>query len=143
MRRHELPTVHEYYLLGCMTLCALFTIVLGVAIVIAAWSTRENWDRDVDPIAAARSGHGKELVVHYGCTSCHALPVAAPKGMVGPPLTHIGSQSYIAGTFPNHEIWMTLWIENPQNLKPGTAMPNLNIGERDARDIATYLATLR
>ena len=143
MRRPELPTVHEYYLLGCMALCGLFTIVLGIAIVIAAWTTRENWDRNVDPIALARSTHGKELVVRYGCTSCHTIPVAAPKGMVGPSLAHIGSQSYIAGSFPNHEIWMTLWIANPQRLKPGTAMPNLNIDERDARDIATYLATLR
>src|SRR5947209_6537345 len=103
MRRQELPAVHEYYLLGCMTMCALFTVVLGVAIVIAAWTTRANWDRNVDPIASARSRHGKDLVVRYGCTSCHELPLAAPKGMVGPPLTHIGRQSYIAGTFPNHE----------------------------------------
>ena len=143
IRRPELPAVHEYYLLGCMTMCALVAVVLGVAIVIAAWTTRENWDRDVDPIVSARSTHGKELVLRYGCTSCHVLPLAAPEGAVGPPLTHIGSQSYIAGSFPNHEIWMTLWIENPQRLKPGTAMPNLDISERDARDIATYLATLR
>lgn len=143
MRSHELPTVHEYHLIGCMTVCALITVILGVAILIGAWTTRENWDRNVDPIASARSARGQELVVRDGCTSCHALPLAAPEGLVGPPLTHIGSQSYIAGTFPNHEIWMTLWIQNPQRLKPGTAMPNLNIGERDARDIATYLATLR
>src|SRR5205807_6740036 len=77
MRQHELPTVHEYHLFGCMTLCAIFTIVTGLSIVIAAWTTRENWDRNVDPIASARSRRGKDIVVHYGCTSCHELPAAA------------------------------------------------------------------
>jgi cytochrome c len=35
------------------------------------------------------------------------------------------------------------WIRDPQHLKPGTAMPDLAVGERDARDIAAYLHTLR
>jgi cytochrome c len=143
MRQRELPAAHEYHLFGCMAVCALTTVLIAFAILMAAWTTRERWITDVDPIASARSRHGRELIMRYGCTSCHVLPITGPEGMVGPPLTHIGSQSYIAGRFPNEEIWMTLWIQNPQRLKPGTGMPDLNIGERDARDIATYLATLR
>jgi cytochrome c1 len=71
------------------------------------------------------------------------IPDAAPQGIVGPTLTSMGRRSYIAGRFPNHEIWMTLWLKDPQQLKPGSAMPNLGVGERDARDMAAYLATLR
>jgi len=83
------------------------------------------------------------LVTIYGCPSCHVIPDAAPQGMVGPTLTSMGRRSYIAGRFPNHEIWMTLWLKEPQQLKPGSAMPNLGVGERDARDMAAYLAKLR
>jgi cytochrome c1 len=31
----------------------------------------------------------------------------------------------------------------PQAIEPGTAMPNLDVREQDARDIAAYLYTLR
>jgi cytochrome c2 len=87
---------------------------------------------------------GHALVMRYGCLSCHSVPNSAgPQGLVGPSLDKIGRRSYIAGRFPNEEIRMTLWLQNPQRLKPGTVMPNLNVGERDARDMAAYLATLR
>ena len=64
-------------------------------------------------------------------------------GRVAPQLTHMASRSYIAGRFPNIQIWMIAWIEHPQRLKPGTAMPELGVPERDGRDMAAYLATLR
>jgi cytochrome c1 len=36
---------------------------------------------------------------------------------------------------------MQQWIRNPQHVSPGTAMPDLNVGERDARDITAFLYT--
>jgi cytochrome c1 len=38
---------------------------------------------------------------------------------------------------------MVRWLRFPQQVAPRTAMPNLGVTERDARDIAAYLATLR
>jgi cytochrome c1 len=35
------------------------------------------------------------------------------------------------------------WIETPQAIEPGTAMPNLGVTEQRARDMAAYLYTLR
>jgi cytochrome c1 len=35
------------------------------------------------------------------------------------------------------------WLREPQAVHPGTAMPDLDVSERDARDIAAYLGTLR
>jgi cytochrome c1 len=34
---------------------------------------------------------------------------------------------------------MERWIRNPQQVSPGTAMPDLKVGEEDARDITTFL----
>jgi cytochrome c1 len=55
----------------------------------------------------------------------------------------MASRLYIAGEFPNVPQYMVRWIENPQAMKAHNAMPNLNVSERDARDIAAYLYTLR
>jgi cytochrome c1 len=38
---------------------------------------------------------------------------------------------------------MVRWLREPQAVDPLTAMPPLGVSERDARDIAAYLATLR
>jgi cytochrome c1 len=38
---------------------------------------------------------------------------------------------------------MARWLRAPQALAPLTAMPNLGMSERDARDIAAFLATLK
>ena len=34
------------------------------------------------------------------------------------------------------------WIRYPQSVVPGNAMPNMGIGDQEARDIAAYLYTL-
>ena len=36
---------------------------------------------------------------------------------------------------------MEQWIRDPQQVSPGTAMPDLNVGEGDARDITAFLYT--
>jgi cytochrome c1 len=38
---------------------------------------------------------------------------------------------------------MIAWLQNPQAIVPGNAMPNMGLSEPDARDITAYLYTLR
>ncbi|GJG89599.1 hypothetical protein tb265_47800 [Gemmatimonadetes bacterium T265] len=79
----------------------------------------------------------------YGCGSCHVVPgVDGAGGMVGPPLTAFGRRSYVAGVLPNTQENLVHWIQQPQAVVPGNAMPNLGVTDRDARDIAAYLYTL-
>jgi len=35
------------------------------------------------------------------------------------------------------------WVITPQEMKPGTAMPDLGLSEQQARDVAAYLYTLQ
>ena len=144
MHQEKLPSVHEYHLAGCLTLSAAGVIVLGALLLFVAYATRADWNPVLEPTGYAGDvKRGKRLVSAYGCPSCHEVRGLDPNGLVGPPLNQIASRSYIAGHFANHEIWMTQWLEQPQRLKPGTAMPDLNVPRRDALDMAAYLATLR
>ena len=87
---------------------------------------------------------GKQQIVAYGCGSCHVIPgVGQATGLVGPPLTHFAKRAYIAGEVPNNPDFLTQWIAVPQSIEPGTAMPNLGVSYGKARDIATYLYTLK
>jgi len=64
-------------------------------------------------------------------------------GKVGPPLTDFGERGYIAGELPNNADNLIRWIMDPRGVEPGTDMPNLNVTQSEARDIAAYLFTLR
>ncbi len=89
-------------------------------------------------------GRGAQLINSYGCATCHTVPgVRGADGTVGPPLTKFGLRSYIAGELPNSEDNLVRWIQDPQDVEPGTAMPDLGVTEADATDIAAYLESLR
>jgi cytochrome c2 len=87
---------------------------------------------------------GVELIAQHGCGACHVIPgVRGATGKVGPPLNQIGSQAIIGGTLPNTENNFIKWITAPQSVVPGNAMPNTELSDHDARDIVSYLRTLR
>ena len=68
--------------------------------------------------------------------------VVGSNAPVGPSLAHIAKRGFIAGVLPNTGENMTRWLSARQEVKPGTAMPDLHMRVRDAKDIAAYLATL-
>jgi cytochrome c len=83
---------------------------------------------------------GPTAIVRYGCGACHVIPgVGSAVGMVGPPLTAFSRRAYIAGELPNTADNLVTWITVPQAIEPGSAMPNLGVDDRSARDIAAYL----
>ena len=87
---------------------------------------------------------GQRLMAQYQCTACHAVPeVPGAAGNAGPPLELFGRRSYIAGGIPNTPPNLARWLDNPQAVKPGTAMPDLGVSPAEARHMAAYLLTLR
>jgi mono/diheme cytochrome c family protein len=87
---------------------------------------------------------GKRAARLHACLSCHAIPgLVGAHAPVGPPLDGIGSRTIIAGRLPNTPENMARWLRSPRQVNPDSAMPDLGVSERDARDIAAYLATLR
>jgi cytochrome c2 len=94
--------------------------------------------------AGGDAARGRALIAKEGCGSCHEIPgVASAHGLVGPPLDHMARRTTIAGMLPNTPQNMVRWIEAPQSVVPGNAMPNMEINDHDARDVAAYLYTLR
>jgi cytochrome c2 len=85
---------------------------------------------------------GEAMFIQYGCGSCHSLKnVRTATGMVGPPLDGVALRVIIGGHLSNTPANMEQWIRDPQHYSPGTAMPDLNVGAEDARDITAVLST--
>ncbi|KQQ87604.1 cytochrome C [Massilia sp. Leaf139] len=95
-------------------------------------------------VSGGNPAQGQRLMAQYQCTACHAIPeVPGPAGNAGPSLEQFGRSSYIAGGIPNTPDNLTRWLDNPQALKPGSAMPDLGVSPDEARHMAAYLMTLR
>lgn len=92
----------------------------------------------------ADPARGRIAVGQYGCAGCHAIPgFDGPEARVGPTLHGIGSRLMLGGVLPNSPENMAHWLRSPQSVSPPTAMPDLGVTERDARDMAAWLATLK
>ena len=123
--------------------------MLGIALAaVAAGAIYNDVDdrRDLRAHAAAATGgdpvRGEAMFIQYGCGACHRLAhVRKASGMVGPSLDGIAVREMIAGRLGNSPDNLQRWIRDPQAVSPGTAMPDLNVGERDARDITAFLYT--
>src|SRR6476469_4414680 len=90
------------------------------------------------------AGQGRALMQQYGCPSCHVIPgVKGAFGHVGPPLNEIALRTYLAGRILNTPEGLMRWVMHPRSVDEKTAMPEMNVTERDAADIASFLLTLR
>jgi cytochrome c2 len=125
---------------GVIALVIAGAVLAGV-IVDAVDDRNDMWDH-----AAATTGgdpsRGEAMFIQYGCGSCHGVKhVRKATGMVGPPLDGIAIRAMIAGKLPNQPDNMVRWIRDPQQVTPGTDMPDLHVSQRDARDITAFLYT--
>lgn len=135
----------------------LWAIVAFVAI-LPTLSPEEYRDRAraVAPLVAADAApaassadrgnaeRGKIALQQYACVTCHVIPgVVGANKTVGPSLPGIASRKYLAGVIPNTPDNMIRWLRSPQQIAPHSAMPDLGVAERDARDMAMFLDTLK
>ena len=102
-------------------------------------------ERKNDPrIHAGGADRGRHVLQQYGCIVCHEIPgIVGASVPVGPPLDRMGQRSFIGGVLENTPENMVRWLRTPQQFVPDGAMPNLDVSEQDARDMAAYLESLR
>jgi cytochrome c oxidase subunit II len=78
------------------------------------------------------------------CGVCHTVRGTPANGHVGPDLTHLMSRATIAGgELPNNAGFLSGWIANPQNLKPGSLMPDPELSGPDLASIRSFLIRLK
>jgi cytochrome c len=116
--------------------------ILAVAVVflLSACVGEVNGVPGPRPVSGGRVLVGHGLIARYGCGSCLSIP-----GVPGAN-TNGGAS---AGSFLRAKLHcrtaaeyggnLLTWIQDPQQIEPGTAMPKLEATQDKARDIAAYL----
>ena len=87
---------------------------------------------------------GEQTFKADGCADCHTIRGTAANGTVGPDLTHVGSRTTLGAlTLPNDSADLARWLRDPQHVKPGNRMPDLNLPRRDVDALVAYLEGLK
>jgi len=123
-------------------LAAVVFVIALIGIVYKYFEQRERMRMHAAVAVGGDPSRGEAMFIQYGCGSCHSLKgVRDATGMVGPPLDGIALRTIIGGHLANRPNNMELWIQHPQQVSPGTAMPDLHVGAQDARDMTAFLYT--
>ena len=87
---------------------------------------------------------GRRIFQRTSCVNCHTVAGTAANGRFGPDLTHVMSRDTIAsGVAPNTRENLRRWIRNPEDIKPGSRMPAMNLTEPELDAVTAYLVSLR
>lgn len=87
---------------------------------------------------------GHDLFATKGCMACHTVDGTSYQGIVGPDLSDFGSRTTVAaGILPNTPENVGAWLRDPQQVKPGALMPNLNLSDDEVNALTAFLGSLR
>src|SRR5215210_8184151 len=116
------------------------SFVVAVVFLLSACTADVNGMPEPRSSSESNIEEGRRLIARYGCGSCHFIPgVQGADSMAAPPIDRFYERTYIAGRLPNTWDNLIAWIQDPQRIEPGTAMPNLGVNAEEAHDIAAYL----
>ena len=94
--------------------------------------------------AGGDAARGKQLIEERTCINCHAIAGTNAMARVGPDLSHVASRETLgAGIVRNTPDNLAHWIRDPNSIKPGLLMPNLNLSDDEVQAVTAYLETLR
>ena len=83
---------------------------------------------------------GRKALEQYKSGSCHKIAgVEGANGTRGQSLAGLALRNDIVGALPNTPEDVVHWIRDPKSVYPETAMPNLNVSQREAHDMVSNL----
>ncbi len=115
---------------------------MGALCLVACTGQGPRGDRPVIPVAGEPEV-GRGAIIEHGCGACHRIPgIPNADAMVGPPLEAWSRRAFVAGVLPNSADNLARFLANTESVRPGTAMPDLELDDQEVAAIVAYLFTL-
>ncbi len=138
------PTTAGTFLGACAEFCGQEHAWMRIRVIVQPQAEFDAWQRQqTQPHPAPAAGdatQGAQLFMQMTCASCHAVAGTSAAARVGPDLTHFGGRDTIgAGVLDNTQATLAQWLKDPQAVKPGAHMPNLQLTDDQIRALVAYL----
>lgn len=139
----------EPYLAQCAEFCGIshanmrFRVFVSTAADFDAWAKNATADRVAPASDLAKAG--EQQFVTSGCGGCHTVKgQQGAVGTIGPDLTHFAARTTMASAMADRTPEnVQRWLQNPQAMKPGALMPNLNLSQDAIDKLVAYLDGLK
>jgi cytochrome c oxidase subunit II len=104
----------------------------------------EQQQQAADQPIGQQAQKGEILFQQKTCGNCHTISGTPADGKIGPDLSHIASrETLLSGMMANKKENLRKWLENPQNVKKGSNMPNFLMSENEVNALVDYLEQLK
>lgn len=143
------PTEPGTYLGNCAEYCGTQHARMLLRVIVHPPAEFEKWVKEQQQAAVedASAIEGRKLFLANSCVSCHAIrgpSTEGAQGVFGPDLTHLMSRQTLAsGAAPLSHDTLRAWVRDPQQIKVGCLMPNMQITDKEVDQIVAYLETLK
>jgi len=132
----------------CAEFCGLQHAKMAIDASVMKQSDFDTWQQQQLAPAAAPSTpeqvRGHEIFMSGPCIACHQIVGTPAAGQTGPDLTHLASRRTIAaGARPYSFEALRDWLRDPQTIKPGNHMPQVQLSDSDLNALTSYLDSLK
>lgn len=140
------PTKPGTYLGNCAEYCGTQHARMLIRVIVDPPDEFARWVRAQQQSAAVETNaaEGRKTFFANSCVNCHTINGTTAQGKFGPDLTHLMSRETLAaGAAPNTPDSLRQWIRDPQRIKVGCLMPNMQLTDAEVDQIVAYLQTLK
>jgi len=139
------PTETGLYLGQCAQYCGTQHAKMLLRVYVDSRETFDRWIAEQSRPAHvdAAVSTGRHVFETTACVNCHTIAGTRANGRFGPDLTHVMSRDTISsGVILNTPENLRRWIRNPDDIKPGSRMPAMNLSDQELDAVTAYLASL-
>lgn len=134
------------YVGNCAEFCGLQHARMLLRVIVHPPGEFEKWAaaQRQPPVEDPKVRTGRDLFFATSCINCHTVRGSEAIGTFAPDLTHLMSRETLgAGIASNTAEKLRIWVRDPQTLKEGCLMPNMQLTDHETDQIVAYLLTLR
>ena len=140
------PTQPGTYVGNCAEYCGMQHAHMMLRVIVHPAGDFEKWAaaQREPPVDDPQTRAGRDVFFATACINCHAIGDTKARGTFAPDLTHLMSRETLgAGTVPNTAEKLRAWVRDPQTIKEGCNMPNMQLTDNELNQIVAYLLTLK
>jgi cytochrome c oxidase subunit II len=140
------PKETGVYLGNCAEYCGTEHAYMLIRAIVHTQVDFEKWAEQQKQAAVkeAQVAAGRNFFFSTSCVNCHTIRGTTAEGTFGPDLTHLMSRETLAsGAVRNTPEGLQAWLRDPQKLKAGSLMPDMQLSPKELEQLTAFLLTLK
>jgi cytochrome c oxidase subunit II len=140
------PRQEGTFLGNCAEYCGVQHANMLLRVIVQSPADFEKWAaaQKLDASYDSRVETPRSAFLSLSCVSCHTVSGTSASGTFGPDLSHLMSRAALgSGVIPNSQENLRAWVKDPQAIKPGNLMPNMQLNSRELDEVVAYLSSLK